>query len=139
VAEFRRPNWDEYFLALANAVAIRGDCRRDQVGAVIVSPDHRQVAAGYNGPPAGGPSCLAGACPRCLKPLEELPHGSGYEECICIHAEMNAVIYAGRDRCLGGTIYISRKPCFMCTLIIRAAGIHRAAWGPAFDSGEEWY
>lgn len=59
-----RPDWDEYFLDIAAAVARRADCTRRRVGAVIVR-DHRVVSCGYNGAPAGRPGCLSdGACPR---------------------------------------------------------------------------
>ena len=50
-----RPNWDEYFLGIAAAVAQRADCERRQVGAVVIGPDHRIVGTGYNGAPAGQP------------------------------------------------------------------------------------
>ena len=61
-----RPDWASYFLGIADAVSIRGDCTRRQVGAVLVDPEtHDLVETGYNGPPAGMPGCLsAGACPR---------------------------------------------------------------------------
>lgn len=59
-----RPSWDEHFIAIARTVAERADCTRRRVGAVIAS-DHRIVATGYNGVPAGHPGCLtAGGCPR---------------------------------------------------------------------------
>lgn len=59
-----RPDWDTWALGIASAVAARGDCTRRQVGAVILGADHRIVACGYNGGRPGGPSCLAGDCPR---------------------------------------------------------------------------
>lgn len=61
----KRPEWREYFLTIADAVARRGDCTRRRVGAVIVGQDHRIIETGYNGVPSGKPGCLsAGACPR---------------------------------------------------------------------------
>jgi dCMP deaminase len=48
----RRPDWDDYFLGIARAVAARGECVRSRVGAVLVR-DNRIVATGYNGVPAG--------------------------------------------------------------------------------------
>lgn len=59
-----RPDWDAYGLGVAAAVAVRGDCTRRQVGAVILDTRHRLAGAGYNGSYPGGPSCLEGDCPR---------------------------------------------------------------------------
>jgi dCMP deaminase len=59
-----RPDFDEYYMDIAQAVAKRGDCTRRQVGAVIVDLENRIVSTGYNGTPPGGPSCLKGDCPR---------------------------------------------------------------------------
>lgn len=123
-----RPPWDDYGLGLAAAAAQRGDCTRKQVGAVILSPDHDVVASGFNGAPAGEPGCLSdGACPRGQLTYEQAPAGEGYEgtACIALHAELNACIRAGRDRAKGGTIYVTAEPCYMCALVIKAAGIAR--------------
>lgn len=63
----KRPDWDTYFLGIAEAVAQRADCTRRLVGAVIVDSDHRIVSTGYNGAPVHAPGCLSsGACPRGL-------------------------------------------------------------------------
>lgn len=60
-----RPDWDTYFLGIAEAVALRADCTRRRIGALIVDADRRIISAGYNGAPPGKPGCLsANACPR---------------------------------------------------------------------------
>jgi deoxycytidylate deaminase len=59
-----RPGWDEWFLDGTRWLSRRGDCTRRKVGALVVNPEHRIVGAGYNGSFPGGPSCLAGDCPR---------------------------------------------------------------------------
>lgn len=127
-----RPDWDAYFVGIARAVAARADCRRAKFGAVIVDRDRRIVSTGYNGAPSGAGSCLAGDCPRGLMTREEVAsHADGnhdFSNCISLHAEMNAVAYAGRVP--GGKIYIASldrpppiSPCDMCAKVIRAAGI----------------
>jgi dCMP deaminase len=59
-----RPSFDAWALGIARAVATRGDCTRRKVGAVLLSAGHDVIGIGYNGAWSGGPSCLAGECPR---------------------------------------------------------------------------
>lgn len=59
-----RPSFDVWAMGIAKAVALRGDCTRRQVGAVLLDRAHRVIGCGYNGGPVGGASCLAGECPR---------------------------------------------------------------------------
>ena len=122
-----RPDWDTYFLALADTVATRADCRRRQVGAVIVDSDHRVIATGYNGAPAGQAGCLEGACPRGLATAEEVAAYSSYDNCIAIHAEANALLYA-RTSCKGATVYITDRPCLACYKLLTAAGVARVRY-----------
>lgn len=120
-----RPSWDEYFLNIAREVATRADCRRAQHGAVIVNRN-RIVSTGYNGSPAGGPSCLAGECPRGLLTADQMAHlTADYSNCIAIHAEANAIAYAARADTEDATIYITGRSCDMCSKLIAAAGIAR--------------
>lgn len=118
-----RPTWDEYFLAIAIMVATRADCTRREVGAVLVK-DHRIIATGYNGAPAGKPGCLVGACPRGRLTEDECPPFSPYDNCIAVHAEANALLYADRDKCEGATLYITCEPCSDCSKLIAASGVY---------------
>lgn len=124
-----RPNWDEYFLGIAEAVSKRGDCSRRQVGAIVVDPARRIVSSGYNGSYPGGPSCLEGECPRARSNTEP---GSSYDTgpgaCIAVHAEANALLYAGLDGALGSTLYLTDAPCEGCKKMIEAAGILKVVW-----------
>ena len=124
-----RPDWDEYFLGIAQAVAERADCTRRKVGAVVVR-NHRIVSTGYNGAPAGHYGCLEGACPRGLRTLDELPSGTPYDAgpesiCIAVHAEANSIIYGDYDRMVHGVIYVTHEPCAGCLKLIMGAGIMR--------------
>ncbi len=123
-----RPDWHEYFLGIAAAVAVRSDCRRSKVGAVIVDTGHRIVSTGYVGAPAGQPGCLAGACPRGLLTPEQCVPGTAYDNCISHHAEANAILYSDRARHDGGLIYVTREPCHWCYKLIQAAGLAIAAY-----------
>lgn len=114
-----RPDWDTYFLGIAQAVALRSDCERSQVGAVVVK-ERRIRATGYNGAPAGAPGCLS--CPR---RESSVAPGSDYSNCVAIHAEANALLYCDREDLPGAFLYVTRAPCYACSKLIAATGIIR--------------
>lgn len=61
-----------------------------------------KVAVRYNGAPRGVPNCNEGGCKRCN---EGGPSAiDGFEECLCIHAEENALLEAGRERVGKGAV-----------------------------------
>lgn len=128
----KRLSWDDYGMALAEAAALRGDCRRLQVGVVLLSADRRVLGTGYNGPPAGEPGCLSGACPRGMLTVEQLPAFTDYDSgpglCISIHAEINCLLYSDFKARQGGTLYSTYRPCPTCFKVIRGSGMARAVW-----------
>ncbi|AFU20487.1 deoxycytidylate deaminase [Mycobacterium phage Kratark] len=130
-----RPDWDEYFLVIAEAVATRSDCERSKVGAVVVK-DRRVRATGYNGAPTGKPGC--DTCPRRL--AEAVPGVSDYDSgptrCVSVHAEANALLYCDREDLIGATLYITRPPCPGCQKLIDAAGVERVVTPESLD--EPW-
>jgi dCMP deaminase len=121
-----RPDWDTYFMDIARVVARRGNCCRRQVAALIVK-DRRLIASGYNGTPRGVKNCFEGGCPRCAS---SAPSGTNLGECICSHAEENAITqsaYHGievRD----GTLYCTLSPCLQCARMIINAGIREVVY-----------
>lgn len=123
-----RPGWDAYFLGIAEAVAARSDCRRARVGAVVVDTARRIIGSGYPGTAPGRPGCLAGACPRGQLTPDQCPPMSSYDNCISVHAEVNALLNADSARFHKGTIYITRQPCQWCLKVIQAAGLHRVVY-----------
>lgn len=52
----------------------------------------------YNGTPRGVRNCNEGGCPRCNDGM------SVDEECVCLHAEENALLEAGRERVGKGSV-----------------------------------
>ncbi len=131
-----RPHWPAYFLGIAAVVATRSDCRRAQVGAVIVDPANRIVSTGYVGTLPGAPGCLDGECPRGQLSHADCPPGTDYRNCISFHAEVNALLYSDRSRHEGGTIYVTREPCDWCWKLIRAAGLAYVVYGDS--TGHTW-
>ena len=115
--------WTEYFLYLAKTCASRSNCIRAQVGAVIVGEDKKIKATGYNGTPSKVESCAErGYCYRIEHNIES---GTRYETCRSIHAEQNAIIQAGQDRCKDATMYIwgHQMICILCQRFIVQSGI----------------
>ncbi|MBI2437674.1 MAG: cytidine deaminase, partial [Lentisphaerae bacterium] len=47
-----RPDWDTYFMDIAQVVKRRSNCLRRDVAALIVK-DRRIISTGYNGTPSG--------------------------------------------------------------------------------------
>jgi dCMP deaminase len=125
-----RPGWDAYYLGIARAVAARASCSRRQVGAVIVV-DNAIIATGYNGTPMGVRNCDEGGCPRCSS---DAPVGAGYDACICVHAEQNAIVFAARhgNATKGGTLYSTLRPCFGCLKESIQAGLRRIVFAEPF-------
>ena len=122
-----RPTWDEYFMEIAQVVAKRSNCSRRKVAAVITKENHL-LSTGYNGTPRGVKNCFDGGCPRCAG---KTPSGKGLDECLCVHAEQNAICQAARYgvNVNGGTIYITLSPCLTCAKLIINAGISEVVYG----------
>jgi dCMP deaminase len=131
----KRPDWDEYFVDIAHVVSKRGNCCRRKVAAVIVR-DRRIISTGYNGTPRGIDNCYEGGCPRCAS---DAPSGEGLGECICAHAEENAIVQAAyhgisvRD----GSLYCTLSPCLMCTKMIINAGITEVVYETEYHFSEQ--
>src|SRR5574344_1516292 len=115
--------WNEYFLEIAKTCASRSNCIKAHVGAVIVGEDHTIKATGYNGTPSKVVSCME--LGKCYRIENNIPSGTRYETCRSIHAEQNAIIKAGQDRCKGATMYIwgHNFICILCKRFIVQSGI----------------
>ncbi|MEW6001409.1 MAG: deaminase [Nitrospirota bacterium] len=130
-----RPDWNEYFIGIAKAVAARATCLRRKYGAVITK-DNIIVSTGYNGAPAGMKDCLE--MNKCTRKELQIPHGERYELCHSVHAEANAIIRASVDELRGSTIYIAgvdyknnecnSEPCMMCKRMILNSRVARVVY-----------
>ena len=111
---------------LAHMAKRRGNCLRRQVGALVVN-EHRIISTGYNGTPRGIRNCFEGGCPRCAG---DTPSGEGLGECICCHAEENAITHAAYygTALNGATIYCTLSPCLLCVKLIINSGIREVIY-----------
>lgn len=138
-----RINKDKYYLDIAEVVLTRSTCMNKHWGAVLVKND-TILSTGFNG------------APRCIKDCYEkgfcglydyrrknnLGRGEGYEQCISIHAEMNAILFAkDRNEIKGATLYLVGKeltdldgrwgyvpnpsPCHICKKLLVNSGVDK--------------
>jgi dCMP deaminase len=101
---------EEVYMRMAEELAKRSTCARNQVGSVIASADLTQVLGiGYNGNARGLPN-------RC--------DGSEPGRCGCIHSEANALIKAGAT-VPGKVMFVTVSPCVMCAKMIVNSNVER--------------
>jgi len=123
-----RPEPDTYFMRIAIAVRSRANCTGRRVGAIIVR-DRRILSTGYNGTPSKMVNCEDGGCHRCAHPDAYAP-GEGYDLCICVHAEQNALLAAARFgvAIAGCTMYTTLQPCFGCVKELLQAEVREVCY-----------
>lgn len=140
-----RPSWDQYFMQLADLAAHRSNCMKRRVGCVIVR-EKRVISTGYNGTPRGMTNCNEGGCtserpeimslanilggPRCNNAAKG---GADLSTCLCLHAEENALLEAGRDRIGDRSIlYCNTCPCLTCSVKIAQVGIGEVVYNQGY-------
>lgn len=111
--------WDEYFMGLAHLSAKRSKDPSTQVGAVIISEDHRVVGIGYNGFPNG--------CSDDDFPWAREGDFGCTKYPFVVHAELNAILNSKKDL-KGCSIYVSLFPCNECAKAIIQSGITRIVY-----------
>ena len=136
-ALFVRPNRMDYYMGIAMAVRARANCVGNRVGAILVLND-RIVSTGYNGTPQGMPNCDEGGCERCSNRTRYAP-SQGYDVCICVHAEQNALISASRfgTPVEGAVLYSTMRPCFGCAKELLQARISAVYYLHEWEHADE--
>lgn len=134
--EYKRPNWDEYFTEISNAVAKRATCDRGRSGCVIAK-DKQILVTGYVGSPLGLPHC-----DEVGHQIKSVTHedGSTTQHCLrTTHAEQNAICQAAKLGISidGSTIYTKMTPCGVCAKIIINAGIKKVVCQKKYHTGKE--
>ena len=123
-----------YYLDIAETVAERGTCIRNNYGSIIVKNDEI-ISTGYTGAPRGRKNCMD--LGYCTRKKHEMPSGKGYERCRSVHSEQNAIISAARKDMIGSSLYLvginsrngeyvtDNEPCSFCKRMIINAGIEK--------------
>jgi len=132
-----RWSWEDVWLNTAINISKRSKCVNRQVGAVIVDGSNRPIAMGYNGPPANykvDKDC-GSFCPR--GGSQNRP--SDYANCVSVHAEANALLFADRRLLKDATIYITNPCCWECAKLIANSGIREVIMqASTADSHASW-
>lgn len=126
-----QPRDHKTFMAMANDFARKSNCVRRAVGTLIVRQG-QIIAVGCNGVAESHRDCREAGCPRCINGGYT---GSGYETCICIHAEQSAIADAARRGVStnDSIMYVNLRPCLQCLAIAMASGVREI-----FYAGEDW-
>ncbi len=113
-------SWDEYFMGVALLSGMRSKDPNTQVGACIVSSDHKILSMGYNGLPLG---CSDDEFPWAREgdPLES-------KYFYTTHSELNAILNYRGGSLDGATIYVTLFPCNECAKAIIQSGIRRIVY-----------
>ena len=115
-------SWDEYFMGVAQLSGMRSKDPHTQVGACIVSADHKILSMGYNGLPTG--------CSDDDFPWNR--DGSDQNETkypFVVHSELNAILNYRGGSLEGALIYVTLFPCNECAKAIIQAGIKTIVYG----------
>lgn len=112
--------WDEYFMAVAKLAGMRSKDPNTQVGACIVSEDHKILSMGYNGFPVG--------CSDDEFPWARVGETIDTKYAYVTHAELNSILnYRGNLE--GAKLYVSLFPCNECAKAIIQSGIKTVVYG----------
>jgi dCMP deaminase len=108
---------EEVYMRMAEELAKRSTCARNQVGTVITNADLTQVLGiGYNGNARG------------------LPNRCDSEEpgrCGCLHSEQNALVKAGATE-PGKLMFVTVAPCVTCAKLTVNSNVARVYYRRAY-------
>lgn len=107
--------YDKAYLRIAREWSKLSQCKRKQVGALIVK-DRMIISDGFNGTPTG----FENYC----------EDDEGYTKWYVLHAEANAILKVARSTqsCKDATLYITMSPCKECSKLIHQSGIKRLVY-----------
>ncbi|CAI5696455.1 unnamed protein product [Oreochromis niloticus] len=109
----------DYFMAVAVLSAKRSKDPNTQVGACLVDQDNKIIGTGHNCMPNGGDGKLPWN-----RDGDKLDTKYMY---VC-HAELNAIVNAGKVDVKGCTMYVTLFPCNECAKLIIQAGITKVVY-----------
>lgn len=120
--------WDSRYLQLAKLMSEWSKDPRAKVGAAIVNPRlGRLIAIGFNGFPSN------------VEDDVERLENSETKLSMTIHAEQNALLFAGRDARECDAYVVGKPVCSMCATLLIQAGVKRVvAAKPKEGTTSKW-
>ncbi|MDD3302239.1 MAG: dCMP deaminase family protein [Candidatus Gracilibacteria bacterium] len=117
---------EEWYMQIAETIALRSTCNRKKVGCIIVK-DGLIISTGFNGVARGEAECPENGC--------SVSDSSG---CHTIHAEINAIINTARlgVSIYGAEIFVTLKPCSDCSRALINSGISKLYYKGSSDKYE---
>ena len=108
--------WDERFMHLACFIGQWSKDPSTKVGAVLARDDHSIISVGFNG------------FPRAIEDTPEKLNDRGAKYARVIHAEANAIRFAGGQDLSDSSLYVhGLPPCHLCAPMIVQYEIPRVA------------
>ena len=111
----KQREWDEYFMKIAETVALKSKDPSSKMGCCVVDQNKRVISLGYNGMIQGADESKMTLSERPMKYY------------FAIHSEMNAILFAKTDL-TGCTLYVEYAPCVDCLKHVLQAGITRIVY-----------
>jgi dCMP deaminase len=127
-----RPDWNTYFMQLADVAATRATCLRRKVGCVLIDHQNRIIGMGYNGVARGLSHCneehpCSGA---------RSPSGTNLEGCEAIHAEQNALMHC-QDTLKIKACYTTTLPCLHCVKLLMNTSCETIYYRDSYSTYDE--
>jgi|GEM_PF-1184347 len=126
---------DEKYMEMAFVLAKNSGCIRPDhhVGAIAVR-NNLVIATGVNDVPSRLMSCRDRG--YCIRQRMEIKSGTHLEIEYCIHAEQQLICNALRDgvRLDGADIYVTMKPCPICTRLLIENNVARIFYRVDYDN-----
>ena len=119
MADLKTEKYDAAYLRMAAEWSKLSQCKRRQVGALIVK-GRSIISDGYNGTPSG----FENFC----------EDEQGYTKWYVLHAEANDILKVASttQSCEGATLYLTMSPCRECSKLIHQAGIRRVVYASEY-------
>lgn len=127
-----RPDKDMQLMRYAHLASLRTNCCQEGVGASIANKDKYLLSTGHNGTAPNAVNWFDGGCEKC-----SAPDLSTDKECVCIHAEKNALGCINKFSAQQGTIFVTKFPWRRWAEEIKDYGIRKIWYYSDSDNLED--